>query len=118
MCIWLNYGKMQDNLNDCQKSLILNVEACANPTDDDDEQEDFVEHYTNDENLLDIEYRLSSSGDLKSVELTLGFGGPNIYLDTGTAYVTGYWGGDEYSQPVDRSECNQITEYYEGLMPC
>lgn len=110
--------KNQVNLNDCQKSLILNVEACAHPTDDNDEQEDFVEHYTNDENLLDIEYRLSSSGDLKSVELTLGFGGPNIYLDTGTARITGHWGGDTYEEWVDRDQCNQITEFYEELMPC
>ena len=106
-----------DDLNDCQKSLIRNVEACANPTDDDDEPEDFVEHYTNHENILDIEYRLDAQNRLKSVELTLAYGGPNIYLDTAACEIKGYW-SDTYTVVVSKHDCDQIAEYCGELHSC
>ena len=106
-----------DDLNDCQKSLIRNVEACANPTDDDDEPEDLAEHYTNPENILDIEYRLDAQNRLKSVELTLTWGGPNIYLDTAACEIKGYH-GDTYTAVLDKYDCDKIAEYYEELHSC
>ena len=63
---------------------------------------------------LDITYTVNSQGTLTGVELCVGFGGPNIYVDCTGHYITikGYWGFSDYS--VDTNiESASVVDYYE-----
>lgn len=45
-------------------------------------------------NALEVEYTKSLSGDLKGVRILAVFGGPNIYINTGTGKIEGYAAGE------------------------
>ncbi len=64
-------------------------------------------------NCYDVEYRIDSRGNYKSVELMVAGGGPNIYIDTADNRVKLNWW-------FERAECsflpdvgNAIDDYYE-----
>jgi len=46
---------------------------------------------------LDVTYTVTSDKKLKDVKYLVTFGGPNIYINTKSDMVEGYWGGDEYA---------------------
>lgn len=46
------------------------------------------------ESVLDVNWILNSDRSLRGAELLVAFGGPNIYVNTVTQTVKGYWGGD------------------------
>lgn len=48
---------------------------------------------------LDIEYYIGSDGGYRGARLLVAFGGPNIWVDTKTDTVEGYWWGDSYKSP-------------------
>ena len=43
---------------------------------------------------LDIEYIVSSKGEYLGARVLVAFGGPNIWINTRTHTVEGYWWGD------------------------
>ena len=51
--------------------------------------------YLND--VLDITYHVTSSKEYKAAEVLVAFGGPNIYINTSTNTVEGYWWSDRAS---------------------
>ena len=60
---------------------------------------------------LDIEYRvMSNRTTYKSAELLVAFGGPNIYIDTNTNTVKGYWWNDKAEAHVDASELDDACK--------
>ena len=68
---------------------------------------------------LDIEYRVSSSKEYRSVCIMVTCGGPNIYIDTETKSVELYWWGDRANYPISYNTVNEIdawaAEYWECL---
>jgi hypothetical protein len=46
------------------------------------------------EDVLDFNWILNSDKSLKGAELLVAFGGPNIYVNTVSQTVKGYWGSD------------------------
>lgn len=48
------------------------------------------------EDILDIEYIISSSGEYLGARVLVTFGGPNIWINTRTNTIEGYWWSDEY----------------------
>ena len=46
------------------------------------------------EGVLDVNWILNSDRSLRGAELLVAFGGPNIYVNTVTQTVKGYWGGE------------------------
>ena len=93
-----------------------------NPDDhkDEDDSDDDDDGY--DENpyddVLDITYHVGTDNKLKSVELLVGYGGPNLYVDTSDNKVKGYWGGDYAEAMLDISVGDEITEYFSELFDC
>lgn len=45
-------------------------------------------------NALDINYIINANGSYKAVKILVAFGGPNIWVNTDTMAVEGYWWGD------------------------
>lgn len=84
--------------------------------------EDLEEAYNNGElyealdDVLDVEYTLDSSFNLIGVELTLAYGGPNIFLNTRYNRIEAYWGGEQSFVPVDSDVCNDVFEMYEDYL--
>jgi len=48
------------------------------------------------EDALDIEYIISSNGECLGGRILVAFGGPNIWVNTRTNTIEGYWWGDSY----------------------
>ena len=67
------------------------------------------------QNVLDIEYRVGTDNEVRGVELTVGYGGPNLYIDTKDMQVKGYWGGSKATASIDNRVCVQIEEYFEQV---
>ena len=47
------------------------------------------------DDILDINYVVTSKGEYLGAEILVGFGGPNIFIHTRDNTVRGYWGGDK-----------------------
>ena len=61
--------------------------------------------------VLDIEYRVGSEREYRSAEILVGFGGPNIWIDTKTQTVEGRWGSDSFSCPyIDNMGLDEACE--------
>ena len=118
-----------DAIDEIQVRLQENVDHIAdtynNPDDhkdeddsdeDDDDDDDYDENPYDD--VLDITYHVGSDGKVKSVELLVGYGGPNIYVDTSDNKVKGYWGGDYAESSLDIEAGNEITDYFSELFDC
>lgn len=70
------------------------------------------------QDCLDIEYRVTSKNEYKSVQVMVACGGPNIYVDTKTAAVELYWWGDSASWQMSRDTATAIDEAFEELWEC
>jgi hypothetical protein len=70
------------------------------------------------DDALDIEYRIGSDRRLRSVQIMVACGGPNIYIDTASRQVELYWWGDRASYPIDRDVCGEIDTWAEELYQC
>lgn len=63
----------------------------------------------------DIEYRIGSNREYRSVCVMVACGGPNIYIDTATKNVELYWWTDRASYPLSLEAVNEIDAYFEEL---
>tara|TARA_R110002049_G_C8922835_1_gene543418 strand:- start:37 stop:381 length:345 start_codon:yes stop_codon:yes gene_type:complete len=53
---------------------------------------------------LDFEWILNSDRTLKGARILVAFGGPNIWINTVTEQVEGYWWGDKVILDYNRDE--------------
>ena len=70
------------------------------------------------DDVLDIEYRIGSDREFRSVRLLVAYGGPNIYIDTCSRQVELYWWTDRASFPLSDEVCDQINADFEELFNC
>lgn len=64
--------------------------------------------------VLDIEYRIGSDYQYRSIKLCLAWGGPNIYLDTNCNQLIGYW-DTTITRYLDTDLCDAIDEYWKSI---
>ena len=63
---------------------------------EEDQPEDFQPHaWDYIEDMLDINYVVSGDCEYLGAQITVGWGGPNIYIHTRSCTVKGYWGSDQ-----------------------
>lgn len=70
------------------------------------------------EDILDIEYRCDSRRELRSVQIMVACGGPNIYIDTASQKVELYWWGDSANWPLDSDTVAAVDEWAEEYWGC
>lgn len=70
------------------------------------------------EDCYDIEYRIGSDRQFRSVRLMVACGGPNIYVDTASQCVELYWWTDKASAMLSVDAVNQINAEFEELFNC
>jgi len=74
--------------------------------------EDFQPHaWDYIEDILDIQYVVSGDCEYLGAQITVGWGGPNIYIHTRSCTVKGYWGSDQAQWGyVDNIGLNDVCE--------
>ena len=70
------------------------------------------------EDVYDIEYRVGSDKALRSVQIMVAFGGPNIYIDTASKKVELHWWCDYAYYPLSSNAVAAIDEWAEELYQC
>lgn len=63
-------------------------------------------------NVLGGSYYIGLDGEFHGVRLLIAFGGPTIYIDTLHMAVEGYWGRDEWNEPLGTSVADDINTYW------
>lgn len=71
-----------------------------------------------DSDIYDIEYRIGTGKEYRSVKVMVACGGPNIYIDTAAREVQLYWWTDKASYRIDRDTCEEVDNYFEELFEC
>ena len=67
------------------------------------------------DDALDIEYTISGNMDFLGARIAVTLGGPNIYINTRTGYVEGYWGTDKAEAWIPSEVCDEINTIFEDL---
>ena len=81
--------EITDGLKNCDPDIF-------NRWHDEDKPEDFQpDAWDYIEDMLDINYVVARDGDYLGAQITVGWGGPNIYIHTRSCTVKGYWGSDQ-----------------------
>lgn len=116
----------QKMLESSVKRIALEIEEGIEITKDnieewnDDEQyqlEDMVGGFDYIKDALDITYIINSDKTYRGAEVLVGFGGPNIWIDTRSGTVEGRWWGDKASYPYFEDNIG-IDECLEELYQC
>lgn len=63
--------------------------------------------------VLDVEYTISGNMDFLGARIAVALGGPNIYVDTRSSYVEGFWGRDHWTAWIPSEVCDEIYEIFE-----
>lgn len=71
--------------------------------------------YFNKNDIYNIEYRVDAQNDLRSVEIMIACGGPNIYIDTAKNAILLYWWGTSAEYPIDSDTADALEEYAREL---
>lgn len=64
---------------------------------------------------LDVEYTISSNGDMLGVRIYVTIGGPTVYIDTRDRVVRAHWGFDRDECYISYSTAEAIDDLYEIL---
>lgn len=67
---------------------------------------------------FDIEYRVDSNKEYRSVSIMIACGGPNIYIDTAEKAVLLYWWTDRARYYLSSDTVNAVDEWAEEYWNC
>ena len=67
------------------------------------------------DNCLSYDFTITGSGEYRSVEICMAFGGPGIWINSGTGRVDGYW-GEHITVPFNDNI--GVDDYFEDLYNC
>ncbi len=71
------------------------------------------------DDILDIDFTVNRYKEYRSCSICIGWGGPNIYIDTDDAYIKLYWGSTREQYPIRYETRDLIDEwaedYYDNL---
>lgn len=71
------------------------------------------------DDILDIDFTVNRYKEYQSCSICIGWGGPDIYIDTDDAYIKLYWGSTREQYPIRYETRNDIdewaTDYYNNI---
>lgn len=103
-----------DHAQDIRERIALDVEA-GTPFGLNEDTSEELSAYDWLEDVLDIEYRVGLDRNYRSSRLLLGWGGPNVWLDTQTATLSVYWGSDSATVNLPESFTEALDEALEEI---
>ena len=101
---------MNDFERECQRQVDGVVDTLNEIAARENSREALEEYF---DDVFDIEYRVDGRKEYRSVKVMITCGGPNIYVDTGDAYVRLYWGATEVEAPLSYNAAEKIDEIFE-----
>ncbi len=118
-----------DKLEAFHEGLVYDTEtgemAKFSPRDDSDGDDDEDRYEGLYEYLMDnlgikavMDLPVTDSDNLVGCIITMVWGGPNIYIDTYTMRVEGYWGTEHYETYLPRYICDEIDDIVRDLLTC
>jgi hypothetical protein len=63
------------------------------------------------DSVLDVEMSIGINGTYRGAKIMVAYGGPNIYVNTRTGTVDGYWGDEQASVEIPSEVCEALDEY-------
>ena len=93
----------------------FHMPCCCNVSAYEPEQETVLDYFSD---AFDIEYRIGSDRDFRSVRLMVACGGPNIFVDTQDKEVQLYWWTDRAAYTISTEAADAINENFEILYNC
>ena len=111
-------------LKEMLESIRGELEELYNGNRTDEEREEREENgepcnmydYFND--VLDVEYTISSRGDYLGAHIWITLGGPNIWIDTRYNKIKGRWGTDSVDVWLPSEISNEIDSIFEEFYNC
>jgi len=106
---------------ECEEKFTDNNLFCPNCGTEIDLIEGDHEHlsiYDYFSDVYDIEYRMNSQKEDRSIRLMIACGGPNIYIDTDSKKVELYWWSDYAEYPLKSEVCELIDDFGEEMYRC
>lgn len=70
------------------------------------------------QDVYDVEYRIGSDMEYRSVKIMVACGGPNIYVDTAACSVRLHWWTDYADYPLSYGARDVIDDAFEELYKC
>lgn len=89
---------------------------CGEVHDVDDLEQLGIYDYMDD--ILDVEFAVNSKKEFRSCSICVGFGGPSIYIDTGTGNVELYWWGHRASYALKSDTLDAVNDWAEEYYNC
>ena len=105
-------------MTDTKKMLDNQVVFIASELAEIGQAEDFDAMYDYFEDALDIMYYVGADRKLRGVRVAVALGGPNVYVDTMSRTVDGYWGMDQSHAYFDADTANAIDAIFDDLYSC
>lgn len=105
-------------MTDTQKMLDNQVAAIAQELIELAQAEDYDDMYNYFDEVYDIVYYVGADRKLRGVRLAVALGGPNIYVDTWSRTVDGYWGADESHSYFDADTASTIDVIFDDICNC
>jgi predicted RNA-binding Zn-ribbon protein involved in translation (DUF1610 family) len=70
------------------------------------------------DDILDIDFTVNRYKEYQSCSICIGFGGPNIFIDTADAYIKLHWGSTRKRYPIKYSTCDNIDDWAREYWDC
>ena len=106
-------GAVYDEMHDA-----ITCQHCNAEFNSDDAEPVSLYDYFDGDSIYNLEWRLDSNKEYKSVSIMVACGGPNIYIDTGSCQVELYWWGDNAEYPISYETRDAIDEFFSELFNC
>lgn len=108
---------MSNNIKTNVEHIVETIEQGFDGYMTDNEYDEIRDVYEYLEDVLDIEYIVNKNGDYLGARILVAFGGPNIWINTRTKQIEGYWWGDSCVMSYSRDEMG-IDEAVGELWAC
>ena len=67
------------------------------------------------DNALDIEISIGFNGTYRGAKIMVAYGGPNVYVNTRTSMVEGYWWNERESVEIPHEVCEALDKYISDI---
>lgn len=108
---------MSNNIKANVEHIVKTIEQGFDGYMTDNEYDEIRDVYEYLEDVLDIVYIVNKNGDYLGARILVAFGGPNIWINTRTKQVEGYWWGDSCVMSYSNDEMG-IDEAVGELWAC
>ena len=95
---------------------VFRCPECGHVDDTDNYEMKTIWDYLND--VYNVEFRVDSSKELRSVQIMVACGGPNIYLDTASRDVELYWWTERARWPLSSDAVEALDDWAEEYWGC